>query len=75
MMPLATIKIAKDVPGPRRTQFSSCDACRTSRVACDAARAGYVAGNPDWTGSCSRCSRRKRNCTFEVCRFPQLSLL
>ncbi|KIV96030.1 hypothetical protein PV10_03612 [Exophiala mesophila] len=65
MMPLATIKIAKDPPGPRRTQFSSCDACRTSRVACDAIRAGYVAGNPEWKGSCSRCSRRKRNCTFE----------
>ncbi|KIW30868.1 uncharacterized protein PV07_02561 [Cladophialophora immunda] len=52
-------------PIPRRTQFSSCDACRHSRLACDAARIGSGPGKPGWSGSCSRCRRRKRPCTFE----------
>ncbi|KAI1620301.1 hypothetical protein EDD37DRAFT_173848 [Exophiala viscosa] len=51
--------------GPRRTQFSSCDACRNSRLACDAARVGYDPNLTEWAGSCSRCTRRKRPCTFE----------
>ncbi|KAF2796717.1 hypothetical protein K505DRAFT_406193 [Melanomma pulvis-pyrius CBS 109.77] len=50
---------------PRRTQFSSCDACRHSRVACDASKFGHQASKATWRGSCSRCSRRKRPCTFE----------
>lgn len=53
-------------PVPKRTQFSSCDACRLSRVACDASKGG---SRPDGLGShdsCSRCRRRKESCTFEV---------
>ena len=50
----------------RRTQFSSCDACRHSRVACDASKHGYRPGKVRWHGECSRCSVRKRACTFEV---------
>ncbi len=38
-------------PSPRRTQFSSCDACRTSRLACDAARIGSGPGKAGWTGA------------------------
>ncbi|KAI1075481.1 hypothetical protein F5B20DRAFT_573462 [Whalleya microplaca] len=51
----------------RRTQFSSCDACRRSRVACDASKLGHQIGESRWTGSCSRCSLKKRLCTFEGC--------
>jgi len=47
----------------RRCQFSSCDACRQSRVACDASKQHHN-GRRD---PCSRCARRKRACTFEVC--------
>lgn len=50
----------------RRTQFSSCDSCRQSRVACDASRVGYQPGETRWGGSCSRCFSRNRRCTFEV---------
>ncbi|KAI8964567.1 hypothetical protein F5Y11DRAFT_315307 [Daldinia sp. FL1419] len=49
----------------KRTQFSSCDACRRSRVACDASKRGYQPGKVDWTGSCSRCALRTQLCTFE----------
>ncbi|KAI0014121.1 hypothetical protein F4779DRAFT_207354 [Xylariaceae sp. FL0662B] len=52
-------------PSQRRTQFSSCDACRRSRVACDASKLGHQLNQARWTGSCSRCSLRKRPCTFE----------
>ncbi len=51
---------------PRRTQFSSCDACRLSRVACDASKIGHEPGQRRWGGSCSRCFARSRRCTFEV---------
>ena len=40
----------------RRTQYSSCDDCRKSRVACDGTRNG---------SSCSRCVNRQRLCTFQ----------
>ncbi|KAF2708413.1 hypothetical protein K504DRAFT_434871 [Pleomassaria siparia CBS 279.74] len=49
----------------RRTQFSSCDACRHSRIACDASKHGHKPGDKRWRGSCSKCSQRKRPCTFE----------
>ncbi|KAI2783799.1 hypothetical protein F4815DRAFT_457990 [Daldinia loculata] len=49
----------------KRTQFSSCDACRRSRVACDASKRGYQPGKVNWAGSCSRCALRRRPCTFE----------
>ncbi|KAI1477103.1 hypothetical protein K445DRAFT_314360 [Daldinia sp. EC12] len=49
----------------KRTQFSSCDACRRSRVACDASKRGYQPGGVNWTGSCSRCALRRRPCTFQ----------
>ncbi|OTB07866.1 hypothetical protein M426DRAFT_317757 [Hypoxylon sp. CI-4A] len=49
----------------KRTQFSSCDACRHSRVACDALRPGPQNGRLRWRGSCSRCSRKEQQCTFE----------
>ena len=39
----------------RRTQYSSCDDCRKSRVACDGVRDGP---------SCTRCVNRQRPCTF-----------
>lgn len=44
----------------RRIQFSSCDACRRSRVACDASKRR--------NDLCSRCSRRKQPCTFNWMR-------
>jgi len=50
-------------PTARRCQFSSCDACRQSRVACDASKQHHN-GRRD---PCSRCAKRKRACTFEVC--------
>lgn len=53
-------------PTFRRTQFSSCDTCRQSRVACDASKFGYQPGEEGWNGSCSRCALRNRRCTFEV---------
>ncbi|KAF2870223.1 hypothetical protein BDV95DRAFT_75997 [Massariosphaeria phaeospora] len=49
----------------RRVQFSSCDACRHSRVACDASKRGHRPDKARWRGYCSRCSRRKLACTFE----------
>ncbi|KAI0845642.1 hypothetical protein F5Y00DRAFT_255105 [Daldinia vernicosa] len=49
----------------KRTQFSSCDACRRSRVACDASKRGYQPGKVSWAGSCSRCTLKRRPCTFE----------
>ncbi|KAI2602810.1 hypothetical protein GGR54DRAFT_469117 [Hypoxylon sp. NC1633] len=54
-----------DNSSQQRTQFSSCDACRRSRVACDASKLGHEPGDLRWTGSCSRCSLRQRPCTFE----------
>jgi hypothetical protein len=51
---------------PKRSQFSSCDACRQSRVACDASSQGHQIGQVNWDSSCSRCSKRKHACTFEV---------
>ncbi|KAK7215872.1 hypothetical protein V2G26_003875 [Clonostachys chloroleuca] len=47
----------------RRTQFSSCDDCRRSRVACDAqSRRNVVA---ELSGPCTRCLNRNRACTFK----------
>ncbi|KAM5376797.1 hypothetical protein ACJZ2D_005420 [Fusarium nematophilum] len=46
----------------RRTQFSSCDECRRSRVACDAQSRSAVGEAP---GSCTRCRNRHRSCTFK----------
>ncbi|KAJ3459941.1 hypothetical protein MRS44_016014 [Fusarium solani] len=46
----------------RRTQFSSCDECRRSRVACDA-QSRNAAGEA--AGSCTRCRNRRRSCTFK----------
>ncbi|SPO00307.1 uncharacterized protein DNG_03152 [Cephalotrichum gorgonifer] len=48
-------------PVTRRTQFSSCDECRRSRVACDASAPGV----PPGSGSCTRCRNRRRPCTFK----------
>ncbi|KAF7551446.1 hypothetical protein G7Z17_g5011 [Cylindrodendrum hubeiense] len=46
----------------RRTQFSSCDECRRSRVACDArSRRNAV---DDLSAPCTRCLNRNRSCTF-----------
>ncbi|KAH7088478.1 hypothetical protein FB567DRAFT_524458 [Paraphoma chrysanthemicola] len=49
----------------KRSQFSSCDACRRSRVACDASRKRRQSIPSTWGQSCSRCLKRKRVCTFE----------
>ncbi|GKU05193.1 unnamed protein product [Fusarium langsethiae] len=48
----------------RRTQFSSCDECRRSRVACDAQR---NPSNPpgDSSSPCTRCRNRNQACTFQ----------
>lgn len=56
----------KDHLVPRRTQFSSCDACRKSRVACDAMKGRSALTSPTWMNSCTRCQNRGRHCTFEV---------
>ena len=53
---------------PRRTQFSSCDACRRSRVACDAMRIRGSSTSIGGQGACSRCANRGKQCTFDVCR-------
>ncbi|CEI65847.1 unnamed protein product [Fusarium venenatum] len=47
-----------------RTQFSSCDECRRSRVACDAQR---NPDNPpgDPSSPCTRCRNRNQTCTFQ----------
>lgn len=50
----------------RRKQFSSCDACRRSRLSCDASKRGHQAGQVRLNGACSRCSRKGQRCTFEV---------
>lgn len=55
----------------RRTQFSSCDDCRRSRVACDASNFGHQPGQVTWRGSCSRCTTRQRPCTFEVIYYTE----
>ncbi|KAL7785422.1 hypothetical protein V8C43DRAFT_291332 [Trichoderma afarasin] len=47
----------------RRTQFSSCDECRRSRVACDAQNRRSIAGIP--SAPCTRCLNRNRACTFK----------
>ncbi|KAH7176721.1 hypothetical protein EDB81DRAFT_864231 [Dactylonectria macrodidyma] len=47
----------------RRTQFSSCDACRRSRVACDAHSRRNTIGDP--SAPCTRCLNRNRSCTFK----------
>ena len=62
-------------PVSRRTQCSSCDACRQSRVACDASKLGYQPGQASWGGSCSRCALRHGRCTFEVQNLHDLILL
>ncbi|KAH7139467.1 hypothetical protein B0J11DRAFT_516867 [Dendryphion nanum] len=49
----------------KRTQFSSCDACRRSRVACDASKHRRQLDRSKRSESCSRCSAKKRPCTFE----------
>lgn len=51
----------------RRKQFSSCDACRQSRVGCDAAQ-GHGSTNNATLFSCTRCASRNKLCTFEVGR-------
>lgn len=48
----------------RRKQFSSCDACRKSRVACDAMQ--KKSADKESVATCSRCKSRNRQCTFEV---------
>lgn len=48
----------------RRTQFSSCDECRRSRVGCDALSQGTRDDEP---GACTRCQNRNKQCTFKVC--------
>ncbi|TVY25550.1 Isoflavone reductase-like protein [Lachnellula hyalina] len=47
----------------RATQYSSCDACRQSRVACDALKNGHQPGGGG--GSCSKCVARNVDCTFK----------
>ncbi|KAH9237663.1 hypothetical protein K456DRAFT_1364148 [Colletotrichum gloeosporioides 23] len=47
-----------------RKQYSSCDNCRRSRVACNASKLGYQPGDIDWRGSCSRCALKQQLCTF-----------
>lgn len=47
----------------RRTQFSSCDECRRSRVACDAQSRRNDVG--DESAPCTRCLNRHRPCTFK----------
>ncbi|KAJ5160365.1 uncharacterized protein N7482_007369 [Penicillium canariense] len=48
----------------RRKQFSSCDLCRKSRVACDALRRRPATGESS-VAACSRCAARNRHCSFE----------
>ncbi|KAJ5489289.1 hypothetical protein N7539_004179 [Penicillium diatomitis] len=48
----------------RRKQFSSCDACRKSRVACDALRRRSMHGVSS-VATCTRCAARNRQCSFE----------
>lgn len=50
----------------RRTQFSSCDECRRSRVACDASSRSKAAEDGEDDVSCSRCLNRRKPCTFKV---------
>ncbi|SPJ70531.1 uncharacterized protein FTOL_00259 [Fusarium torulosum] len=45
----------------RRTQFSSCDECRRSRVACDAQNTNT---DGDTSSPCTRCRNRNQACTF-----------
>ncbi|KAL7944973.1 hypothetical protein V8C42DRAFT_324222 [Trichoderma barbatum] len=61
----------------RRRQFSSCDLCRKSRIACDAsqlqelqhASAGSpVDGLPSTQVQCTNCSKRAVPCTYEWIR-------
>ncbi|KID74303.1 uncharacterized protein G6M90_00g082710 [Metarhizium brunneum] len=47
----------------RRTQFSSCDECRRSRVGCDALSRSNETG--DSAASCTRCLNRNQQCTFK----------
>ncbi|KAJ5605011.1 hypothetical protein N7510_010165 [Penicillium lagena] len=47
----------------RRKQFSSCDACRKSRVACDALRRSARG-----LAACTRCASRGRHCSFDWMR-------
>ncbi|KAK2008845.1 hypothetical protein LZ32DRAFT_694437 [Colletotrichum eremochloae] len=48
-----------------RKQYSSCDGCRRSRVACNASQLGYRPGDSNWKSSCARCSRLKQPCSFQ----------
>ncbi|CAH0048398.1 unnamed protein product [Clonostachys solani] len=48
----------------RRTQFSSCDECRRSRVACDASSRGQPEDSEEPV-SCTRCLKRQKPCTFK----------
>lgn len=50
---------------PRRVQYSSCDQCRKSRVACDAGRDRRM-GDASEPTTCSRCLHRGHECTFNV---------
>ncbi|KAF3810412.1 hypothetical protein GCG54_00000458 [Colletotrichum gloeosporioides] len=48
----------------QRKQYSSCDNCRRSRIACNASKRGYQPGDVEWRGSCSRCALKQQPCTF-----------
>ncbi|OPB44612.1 hypothetical protein A0O28_0029310 [Trichoderma guizhouense] len=61
----------------RRRQFSSCDYCRKSRIACDASQLQRnqetTSGSPDADSSssrvqCTNCSKRSLTCTYEWIR-------
>lgn len=51
----------------KRRQYTSCDACRTSRLGCDAA---LLQQQRPWLDEnvivCSNCTRRGIDCTFNV---------
>ncbi|KZL80147.1 hypothetical protein CI238_05413 [Colletotrichum incanum] len=49
----------------KRKQYSSCDGCRRSRVACNASQLGHQPGDSRWTGTCARCTRLKQSCSFQ----------
>ncbi|EHK21115.1 uncharacterized protein TRIVIDRAFT_223385 [Trichoderma virens Gv29-8] len=59
----------------RRRQFSSCDYCRKSRIACDASQLQQnqqtTSGSPDARSSrvqCTNCSKRALPCTYDWIR-------
>ncbi|RFU77470.1 hypothetical protein TARUN_4773 [Trichoderma arundinaceum] len=61
----------------RRRQYSSCDLCRQSRIACDASKlqqrqhassGSSVSGSPSSRIQCTNCSKRAVPCTYEWIR-------